>query len=174
MKTNSALRFFACIILMGCMAVTNAQNKYTVPSDTAAAATNGSQEDEIIEVDITTNSEGETIISGLEVDQKPSYPGGDAALYRWLALNIQYPEAAAEDEIQGKVVIAFIIEKDGSISNARVERKKHPALDAEALRVIKKMPRWKPGYVGGKPVRVLYHLPITFKLSEEEDVQAAE
>lgn len=102
-----------------------------------------------------------------ESEKKPSFPGGEKALFRWLSRNIIYPAAASEEKIEGKVVIAFVIEKDGSVSNVNAELKAHPALDAEAIRVVQSMPKWEPGTVDGEPVRVLYHLPITFKLPEE-------
>ncbi len=98
------------------------------------------------------------------VEQKPSFPGGDAAMYQWLSNNINYPAAASEEGIQGKVTVQFIVEKDGHISSVHVVRGKHPALDAEAKRVVSKMPRWTPGRNNGQPVRVTYNLPVTFKL----------
>lgn len=98
------------------------------------------------------------------VEQKPMFPGGDAEMYKWLGSNINYPPAAAEEGVSGKVTVQFIVEKDGSISNVSVVRGKHPALDAEAVRVVKKMPKWTPGRNNGAPVRVTYMLPVTFKL----------
>lgn len=98
------------------------------------------------------------------VEQKPSFPGGEAAMYQWLSDNIVYPPAASEEGIQGRVVVEFVVGKDGSITNARVVRTRHPALDKEALRVIKAMPNWIPGRNNGQPVKVTYTLPVTFKL----------
>lgn len=98
------------------------------------------------------------------VEQKPSFPGGEAAMYQWLSNNIVYPPAASEEGIQGRVVVEFVVGKDGSITNARVVRPRHPALDKEALRVIKAMPNWIPGRNNGQPVKVTYTLPVTFKL----------
>lgn len=106
------------------------------------------------------------IVDMAMVEQKPSFPGGDAALYKWLGNQIMYPSDAYEAGIQGRVIVSFVIEKDGSISLAQVVRKKHPSLDAEALRVVKKMPRWTPGKNNGQPVRVKYNLPVTFKLQQ--------
>ncbi len=99
------------------------------------------------------------------VEQKPSFPGGESAMYKWLQDNIIYPAAASEEGVQGKVTVQFIVEKDGSITHVQVVRGKHPALDAEAARVIRKMPRWTPGRNNGQPVRVTYHLPVQFKLA---------
>ena len=98
------------------------------------------------------------------VEQKPSFPGGDGEMMKWLSNNIQYPPAAAEEGVSGKVTVEFIIEKDGSVSNVKVVRGKHPALDAEAVRVVKKMPKWTPGRNNGAPVRVTYMLPVSFRL----------
>ena len=100
------------------------------------------------------------------VEQKPMFPGGEAAMYKWLGDQIQYPAAASEEGIQGRVVVQFIVEENGSISHVNVVRGKHPALDAEALRVVKKMPKWNPGRNNGQPVRVIYNLPVTFKLKQ--------
>lgn len=98
------------------------------------------------------------------VEQKPSFPGGEAAMYAWLSNNIVYPPAASEEGVQGRVVVEFVVGKDGSITNARVVRTRHPALDREALRVIQAMPRWIPGRNNGQPVKVTYTLPVTFRL----------
>lgn len=98
------------------------------------------------------------------VEQKPSFPGGDAAMYKWLGEQIVYPAAASEEGASGKVTVQFIVEKDGRITGVRVVRGKHPALDAEAVRVIKKMPKWTPGRNNGQPVRVTYNLPVNFQL----------
>lgn len=106
----------------------------------------------------------EAIMDMAMVEQKPSFPGGDAALYKWLGSNIVYPAAASEEGVQGKVIVAFVVEKDGSITNVQVVRKKHPALDAEAVRAVKKMPKWTPGRNNGQPVRVKYNLPVSFTL----------
>ncbi|MBO5053679.1 MAG: energy transducer TonB [Muribaculaceae bacterium] len=103
-------------------------------------------------------------VSMAVVEQKPSFPGGDAAMYSWLSQNIVYPAAASEEGISGKVTVQFIVEKDGRVSHVHVVRGKHPALDAEALRVVKKMPKWTPGRNNGQPVRVTYNLPVTFRL----------
>ena len=98
------------------------------------------------------------------VDQQPEFPGGEAAMYKWLGDNIVYPSAASEEGVQGRVVVEFVVGKDGSISNVKVVRPRHPALDKEALRVVKAMPKWLPGRNNGQPVKVTYTLPVTFKL----------
>lgn len=108
--------------------------------------------------------EDEGPVSIAMVEQKPEFPGGEAAMYEWLSKNIIYPSAASEEGVQGRVVVEFVVGKDGSISNVRVVRQRHPALDKEAVRVIKSMPKWMPGRNNGQPVKVTYTLPVTFKL----------
>lgn len=98
------------------------------------------------------------------VEQKPLFPGGDAAMYKWLGEQIHYPADAAEEGVQGRVVVQFVVKKDGSIADVKVVRGKHPSLDREAVRIVKAMPRWSPGRNNGQPVNVSYTLPITFKL----------
>lgn len=96
------------------------------------------------------------------VEDVPTFPFGDVS--KWIAKNVKYPQIAAENNIQGKVFMNFVIEKDGSITDVKVLRGVDPALDKEAIRVIKSMPKWKPGKQRGKPVRVSFNLPITFTL----------
>ena len=97
-------------------------------------------------------------------DSKPVFPGKEEAMYAWLKQNQIYPAEAAEDGVQGRVVVEFVVEGDGSISNVKVVRSRHPALDAEAVRLIQSMPRWTPGTYNGDTVRTTYTLPVTFKL----------
>ena len=96
----------------------------------------------------------------------PTYPGGKAALSQFLNENIKYPKEAEKAKIEGRVLVGFIVDVDGAISEARVEHSSHPLLDREALRVIRLMPSWNPAKekASGKPVKVRYHLPVTFKL----------
>ncbi|MBR1550076.1 MAG: energy transducer TonB [Bacteroidales bacterium] len=95
------------------------------------------------------------------VEQAPEYPGGMEALYQFIASNIKYP-GSPETSVNGKVVVSFVIEKDGSISNAKVVRELAPGFGDEALRVVKLMPKWKPGRQNGEPVRVQFNLPVNF------------
>lgn len=94
----------------------------------------------------------------------PQFPGGSSALFEYLSKNIQYSKAAKKNGIQGRVLVSFIVEKDGSISNAKVEKSVEPSLDEEALRVVTAMPKWVPGKRNGVPVRVKYTVPVTFRL----------
>ncbi len=97
-------------------------------------------------------------------EEMPEFPGGNSALLHFLSQNIKYPAIAAESFITGKVTVNFVVNKDGSISDAKILRGADPALDMEALRVIYSLPKWKPGKQGGKPVRVSFTVPINFVL----------
>lgn len=110
----------------------------------------------------TQNTDDETVHD--VVEQMPSFPGGMAALMSWLSGNIQYPQTALMNKISGRVVVSFVVNKDGSISDAKIVKSMDPALDKEAIRVVSSMPNWIPGRQKGKPVRVKYTLPITFRL----------
>ena len=99
------------------------------------------------------------------VEQMPSFPGGVSALMSYLSSETEYPYEALNNKIQGRIIVTFVIERDGSICDAKVVRSVHPLLDEEALRVINKMPKWIPGMQRGGAVRVKYTLPITFTLS---------
>lgn len=101
----------------------------------------------------------------LVVNQAPQFPGGQSALFSWLAKNMRYPEAAQERGAQGRVIVKFVVEKDGSVTHPEIERGADAALDAEAVRLVKKMPKWTPGRNNGIPVRSWYTLPVTFKMS---------
>ena len=98
------------------------------------------------------------------VEQMPMYPGGDAALMGYLRDNIHYPTVAAENGVHGRVVVGFVVERDGSITDVKVLRSVDPSLDREAMRVVKSMPRWTPGKQNGSAVRVKYQVPVTFRL----------
>ncbi|MCQ2126474.1 MAG: energy transducer TonB [Bacteroidaceae bacterium] len=99
------------------------------------------------------------------VEDMPEFPGGTAALLEYLKKNIKYPAICRENNIQGRVLVSFIVNKDGSIVDAEVVKNVNPSLDKEALRVISGMPKWKPGSQRGKPVRVKYTVPVNFRLN---------
>ncbi|MCD7848663.1 energy transducer TonB [uncultured Parabacteroides sp.] len=98
------------------------------------------------------------------VETMPEFPGGQMALLQFLSKSIKYPVIAQENGIQGRVSCSFVVNKDGSIVDAEVIRGVDPSLDKEALRVINSMPKWSPGKQRGKPVRVKYTVPVTFRL----------
>ena len=108
------------------------------------------------------------------VENMPEFPGGLNACLKFLADHVAYPKEAAEKKIQGRVIVQFVVMKDGSIANARVIRSVDPLLDAEALRVIGLMPKWKPGTQRGQAVNVKFTMPITFRLDKDStDMQPA-
>lgn len=97
------------------------------------------------------------------VEQMPSFPGGQGALMQYLANNIKYPVVAQENGVQGRVVVSFVVERDGSITDVQVVRSVDPSLDHEAQRVVRSMPKWIPGKQNGKAVRVKYNVPVSFQ-----------
>ena len=103
-----------------------------------------------------------------KVDEVPQFPGGFAGLMQYLSTNVRYPEDAKEAGTQGSVIVSFIVEKDGSISNARVTKPTYSSLDEEALRVISAMPKWTPGKQNGEAVRAKYSVPVTFRLKGKD------
>ena len=137
-------------------------------------------ETESIEVNTEDDKEVEVVIAApveapveeeeeevvfMVVESMPEFPGGQQALFKYLSENIKYPVIAQENGIRGKVVCQFTVNKDGSIVDIEVVRSGgDPSLDKEAVRVIKTMPKWKPGKQRGKPVRVKFTVPVSFKL----------
>jgi len=98
------------------------------------------------------------------VENQPEFPGGNAAMMKFLSDNIKYPVIAQENGIQGRVICNFVVERDGSITDVQVVRGVDPSLDREAVRVIQSMPRWTPGKQRGQAVRVRFTLPVVFRL----------
>ena len=108
------------------------------------------------------------------VEERPQFPGGDAELMKFLQQNVKYPKEAQEQGKQGRVIVQFVVNTDGSISNDTIVRSVDPSLDAEAVRIVRNMPNWTPGKQKGEPVRVRFTLPVTFRLSGDAPKQAAE
>lgn len=100
----------------------------------------------------------------LKVEQLPIYPGGMVEFMKWLTATLKYPDQALRQRIQGKVVISFIVNKDGTLSDIKVTKPAHALLDAEAIRVAKLMPKWEPGKENGKPCRTMVAIPIVFEI----------
>ncbi len=98
------------------------------------------------------------------VEKMPEFPGGQQALMKYMSSNLQYPEIAKEEEVQGKVFLSFVVQEDGSLRDVRVIRGVHPSLDREAVRVARSMPNWIPGKNMGKVCCVQYNLPVNFVL----------
>lgn len=99
------------------------------------------------------------------VEKQPEFPGGLEALIKYLDDNVRYPDEALKDAIEGKVIVRFDVNKDGSISDIAIVRSLQPLLDAEAIRVINAMPQWNPGTQRGKPIKVGFTLPVNFSLN---------
>ncbi len=110
--------------------------------------------------------EPEKVYNQAMVEQQPEFIGGQEAMYRWLREHLNYPAQASEEGVQGRVVVQFEVSKTGTIENVKVVRGRHPALDREAMRLVKSMPKWQPGRNNGQPVKVQYTLPISFKLQQ--------
>lgn len=137
-------------------------------------------EDDIdINVEADENTEVQEYVAPVKVDEEeaaeetqifmvvesmPAFPGGEPALYKYLAENIKYPQMAKESGIQGRVFVTFVVERDGSVTDVRVLRGIGGGCDEEAIRVVKNMPKWTPGKQRGKSVRVQYNLPVKFTL----------
>ena len=119
--------------------------------------------EEYVPVEVEEEEVSETEVFTI-VEEMPAYPGGDQKLYEYLGKNIKYPQIARESGIQGRVFVNFVVEPDGSVSNVKVMRGIGGGCDEEAIRVIKSMPKWKPGKQRGKAVRVTYTIPVVFKL----------
>ncbi len=98
------------------------------------------------------------------VEDMPQFPGGQEAMYQYIAENISYPPKAVEDSIQGKVYVQVTIDKEGRVQDPKVVRSVDPILDNEAIKVIKNMPQWTPGKQRGTPVNVQFYLPVKFAL----------
>lgn len=134
----------------------NAQTSGTAKTDTGKYVT--------VTIDEPANN-GQSGPIFTAVEQAPEFPGGNKAFFKFLATNIHYPQDARVQKKQGRVIIQFVVEKDGSLSNVNIIRGVFPSIDEEALRVIKSSPKWKPGLQNGKPVRVQYAVPLSFSLS---------
>lgn len=117
---------------------------------------------------IVSNEAGQKEEAFDVVEQMPEFPGGMNGLIQYMSQNVQYPEDAKKLNKQGRVMVSFIVAKDGSIVDAVVTKCVWPSLDAEALRVIRAMPKWEPGMQKGKKVRVKYTIPINFSMPVEE------
>ena len=119
-----------------------------------------SDEDEIIEIEEEDDDEFFMVVENM-----PEFPGGDLGLMKYIQKNVKYPPIAKEYNITGKVYVQFIVDKSGTVTNVKIVRGVDKNLDAEALRVVKSLPKYKPGKQRGKPVRVMFTIPINFTLN---------
>ncbi len=147
-KMLAALPVAALLMMVGCK-----------PAPAEVADSLATQEEVAVSAD---NTIGDALID--PVEDEPQFPGGMEALMKYLSENIKYPEQAKKENIQGRVYVTFVVEKDGSITGAKVLRSIGGGCDEEALRVVNAMPKWEPGKLQGTPVRVQFNLPIVFKL----------
>ena len=125
------------------------------------------EENEVVEEYIAPEIEEEEVVEQeifQIVEEMPAFPGGEQKLMEYVGKNIKYPQIARESGIQGRVFVGFVVEPDGSVSNVKLLRGIGGGCDEEAMRVIKNMPRWKPGKQRGKAVRVSYQIPVMFRL----------
>ncbi len=123
------------------------------------------KDDTVKNLDIKDEENNNKSYNFAVIEQKPVFPGGNDKIMSWIGKNAKYPSQAREKSIQGTVYIGFIINKTGEVINVKVKRGADPILDAEAVRIIKSMPKWKPGKQDGKFVKVSYIVPIKFKLN---------
>lgn len=107
---------------------------------------------------------GDTVVNFVKMKNPPTYPGGLPEFYKFLGKNMRYPTQAIRDKVQGNVYLSFIVDTDGSIIDVKVDRRLGAGTDEEAVRVIKMSGRWNPGTVEGKPVRVVYRIPVKFSM----------
>ncbi len=120
--------------------------------------------------DVSSANSKDDVFNTVEV--MPEYPGGMEAMIKFLSENIKYPEQMKKDSIEGRVILSFVVEKDGSITEVEEVRSPHPVLTEEAIRVVKLMPKWTPGKQRGKTVRVKFMLPINFQIPVEYEATA--
>ena len=138
--------------------VVNQQSKVTTTSRVVKANA---------EAQVTDESAPQSKKVYRSVDQMPQFPGGEAGLMRYLQSNINYPANAAMNNIGGRVILQFVVEKDGHIGEVKVVRSIDPEIDAEAVRVVKSLPDFIPGRLDGEPVAVWYTIPVSFKVQSE-------
>lgn len=128
--------------------------------------TESDQETQVEVADIQVEEEEvDEVFNFYVLEDKPEFPGGEAALLKWIAQNTKYPEMAKENGIQGRIFVGFVIDKAGKVTEVKILRGVDPYLDKEALRVVNSMPSWTPGKQRGKPVKVSYQVPIKFTLN---------
>lgn len=148
MKTKKLL---IALLTMAITTVVQAQVN-TLPSSQSAVDSASTQENFVCEL----------------FEESPQFSGGQRALMEYLRTNLHYPPAAAKKGVEGRVLVSFVVEKDGAISDVKILRSRDADLDAEAMRVVKAMPPWEPGRMKGSPVRMRFTLPITFSLPPEK------
>ena len=152
-KVLAALPVAALLMMVGCKPAANTEAD-TTAVDTSQSSSRG---------DGYAGEAADTVTFSV-VENNPEFPGGEDALYKYLAENIRYPEQAKKEKVQGRVFVRFVVDKDGSVVKSEVLRGIGNGCDEEALRVVNAMPKWTPGKQRGKPVNVQYVIPVNFKL----------
>lgn len=160
------LFFLTYILVLICSCMMGSANSRTGSSEPVPSEKNKPDSAHIIAS--VTSGDGTTLYE-IRYHSEAEFPGGLDSMYVWIEREMRYPEEAIRDKAQGRVLTEFQISKRGEIKNARLVRGRHPALDAEALRIIRNMPKWTPAYMysDSTPVAVQYILPISFKLPSE-------
>ena len=136
--------------------------KYTVPVAFRLAADESSSKEQ----KVANENKPKKVVDAEEFEVMPQFPGGNGEMMKFFKENIKYPKAAKKAKAQGRVIVTFIVTKEGDIKDAKVIRSVHPALDAEALRVVNMMPKWRPGSQFGKAMDVKYTVPVAFAFPE--------
>lgn len=150
-RPNAWMRSRAfCAIAAAALAV----SAYAVPENAATAT---------VPVSMYATAEENDSIYGT-VDELPVFPGGDQACAKWLADHLKYPAKCEKEKIEGRVIVQFVVERNGKISNVKAIRSPHPDLSETAIRTMRKMPKWNPGKNGGQAVRCRMNLPVMFRL----------
>ena len=129
----------------------------------------------VLAVLCSTSAMAQTVVEDdaifVVAENAPEFPGGEDSLYAYIARNIKYPETAKKEKIEGRVFVTFVIEKDGQVSSAKILRDIGGGCGEEAIRVVKNMPKWKPGTQRGNPVRFRFNLPVSFGLERDVVVE---
>ncbi len=135
-------------------------------SDDRIESTESSEETKIDfqPIDVQPEPDIPEVIDFYIIEQKPEFPGGNETIHKWISEHLVFPKIAKENNIDGTVYVEFVIDIDGSVTDIKIIRGVDPSLENEAYRVVSMMPKWKPGKQNGKPVKVIFRLPIKFKL----------
>ena len=150
----------ALLFALGLLASVVGVNAQVIDDHLDVAVISG--EDDWVEIFEITEPDENSIFQ--VVEQQPEFPGGIPELMKYLQKNIRYPQICKEQRVQGRVIVQFVVNADSTITDVNVVKPVNPYLDQEALRVVKAMPKWKPGKQRGEPVRVRFTLPVTFRL----------
>lgn len=147
-----------CIIPLAALAL----NASALPKKVSSVTTPGNKNTEIVLADKKESAKNDSIYS--DMDELPVFPDGDQACLNWVAKKLKYPPQCQKEKIEGLVIVQFVVEKNGKVSNVKAIKSPHPELAKAAVRTVEKMPKWTPGKVDGKAVRCSLNLPIRFRL----------